>query len=274
MLDLLRPFFRGDWAQYGESLRLMNAGRVQPTVAQWMANPAHLDTALTDHAATLNGARERKAVASDWMLRYLTALLPPIVALSSLLRYSVPASWRDMTLTLNEHGSPAAFTIEAIGTASPGADTAARYGPLVWQHLEPLIAHIAEQSKVPSKILRGNARRTLLGIFGQALPLVSASPVLSATLIEDRRQLLEAPTWPDGRRNPLFLCHRQVPVSNHSGTRVLTLHASCCLAYRLPSTGYCGACPLAPKYRKRGALDACDSADNEEASIRRNSVLG
>lgn len=255
MLDLLRPFFRGDWAQYGESLQLSNDRRGRPTVAQWLANAALLDGALIHHAASLNGARERKAVASDWMLRYLTALLPPVVALSSLLKYRVSASWCDMTLTLSEAGSPVAFAIERIGTSAPQADAATRYEPLVWLHLEPLIAHLTRHTQVPGKILRGNVRRSLLGIFEQALPLVQASPALSAALIEDRRQLLESPVWPDGRRNPLFLRHRQVPVSHGGDTQLLTLHASCCLAYRLPGTGHCGACPLAPEYRERDAED-------------------
>lgn len=273
MLDLLRPIFRGDWAQYGESLQLSDANGGRPSVAQWLTDVTHLEIALTHHAATLNGARKHQAVTSDWMLRYLTALLPPIVALSSLLKYTVPASWHDMTLTLNEFGSPAIFAVGDVGTASPGADTATRYGPLLWQHLEPLIAHLARHTEVPSKILRGNARRTLLGIFDQAVLLASASPALSATLLEDRRQLLESPTWPDGRRNPLFLRHRYVVVSSDGGTQRQMLHASCCLAYQLPSTGYCGACPLAPKYRKHAALNASQAVD-DGPSIRRSSVLG
>lgn len=253
MLDLLRPFFRGDWAQYGESLQLLDGKQRRPSVEQWLANPAHLEHALIHHARTLNDARERKAIVSNWILRYLNALLPPVVALSSLLKYSVPTGWRDMTLTLNEVGSPVAFSIEHIGSSSPRTDAATRYEPLVWLHLEPLFAQVTRLTHVPSKILRGNARRTLLGIFAQALPLVSAVSAMSAALIEDRRQLLESPLWPDGRRNPLFLNHRQVPVSTENGSQLLTLHASCCLAYQLPGTGHCVACPLAPRFRKHGA---------------------
>lgn len=180
MLDLLRPFFPGDWAQYGESLRL--ADGVGSSVAQWLAQPACLERALARHARTLNDAREPRAVASDWALRYFTALLPPLVVLSTLLRYSVPASSREMALQLNESGAPIA-------------------------------------------------------------PL--------ASLIDDRRQLLELPAWPDGRRNPLFLRHRQICVSHEGATRLLTLHAGCCLAYRLPRTDYCSACPVDPQHRRR-----------------------
>lgn len=250
MLDLLRPFFRGDWAPYGESLCLADPAAARTNVAQWLSDPTHLSSALHRHAKFLDDAREHTAVASDWTLRYFVTLLPPVVVLTSLLKYSVPASSHDMTLALNDAGAPATFSISHVGTVLPNAHTAARYHALIWQHLAPLITNIARQTKVPGKILWGNARRTLLEIFGQALLLVRASPEHSATLIEDRRQLLESPMWPDGRRNPLFLRHRQLPLSHAGTTELLTLHASCCLAYRLPNAGHCGACPLDPRFRK------------------------
>lgn len=271
MLAPLKPFFRGDWAQYGESLQLMDTQCTQPSVAQWLSNSAQLEAALSRHAQTLNGAHVRKAVASDWQLRYLTALLPPVVALLSLLRYRVPTSSHDMALTLNESGAPAQFAITQLGTTMPDAAPVTRYDALVWRHLEPLIAHLARQTKVPAKILWGNARRSLLGIFDQALSLIGANAALSAPLIEDRRLLLESPLWPDRRRNPLFLRHRQVSVRHESGEHLLTLHASCCLAYQLPRTGHCGACPLAPKHRKRARNDLPDAT---AALMRRDLIVG
>lgn len=250
MLEILRPFFRGEWTQYGESLRLDETTPLQTSVAQWLLNPVGLTQALALHAEFLGGARVFKAVASDWMLRYLTALLPPVVALSSLLKYRVPTNWHDMALTLSERGAPAFFAIERLGNPQPAANTATRYDALVWQHLAPFIARMHEHTQVPTKILRGNACRTLFGIFEQALQLVASNTALVRELIEDRRQLLESPAWSDGRRNPLFLRRRQVSVSHAGGSLTLTLHASCCLAHQLPRTGFCGACPLAPEYRK------------------------
>ncbi len=269
MLAPLKSFFRNDWVQYGESLQLIDSRRAQPSVAQWLMDPLHLKTALTRHAHTLNDARAHKAVASDWQLRYLTALLPPIIALSSLLKYCVPTSTHDMVLLLNESGVPAVFAIADLGTVMPRANAAERYNALVWLHLEPLITHLTRETKTPSKILWGNARRALLSIFGHALSLVSADASLSATLIDDRRLLLESPLWTDGRRNPLFLRHRHVSVEHQGGERLLTLHANCCLAYQLPDTGYCGACPLAPQYRKRARQVVTTPA---AAPIRRDPI--
>jgi ferric iron reductase protein FhuF len=253
MLELLRPLFPGDLARYGEALRVGDRAPVAPSIAQWLADPAHLSGALARHAEFLEGALALKPVTLEWMSRYLTALLPPIVALCSVLKYRVPLSWHDMGMTLNECGAPTAFIIEKLGTAAPHSNTAERYDALVWRHLEPLSALLARQTRVPIKILRGNVRRALMGVFNQALELLGHDPCFAPGLIEDRQQLLQSPYWPDGRRNPLFFRHRQMTVPFGGGLRLLTLHASCCLAYQLPRTGYCGACPLAPEHRRVNA---------------------
>lgn len=213
MLDLLRPYFPGDWAQYGESLQLMNSRPPRLSVAQWLSDPTQLETALTRHAESLNGAHERKAVASDWILRYLTALLPPIVALSSPLKYRLPVSSHEMVLTLNDSGMPMSFAIPHLGAAMPEADAATRYESLVWQHLDPFITHLVRQTRLPTKILWGNVRRSLLGILEQALPVVSANTALSTSLIEDRRALMESPLWTDGRtaQSPLPTSSTSLP---------------------------------------------------------------
>jgi ferric iron reductase protein FhuF len=251
MLELLRPIFRGDWARYGECLRLRDTAPAQPSIARWLSDPANVNTALMRHAERIEGTRQPKAVASDWVLHYLTALLPPIVALSSLLKYRVPADWCDMAVTLDEHGAPARFSISGLGTALPSSTAATRYDTLVWQHLEPLVLVMARHTRVPIRTLRGNVHRTLLGIFKRALERISHDPQHLSALIDDRRQLLESPAWPDGRRNPLFLRQRQVCTRRAGGASCLTLHASCCLAYRLPRQRRCGACPLDPQHITR-----------------------
>jgi ferric iron reductase protein FhuF len=266
MLDVLQPIFRGDWAKYGESLELAGTPCVRPSIAQWLAEPAQLESALARHAEALNSARDRKAVASHWMLRYLTALLPPIVALSSLLKYRVPADWRAMALTLNEQGAPEVFAVNHAGVPLPNADCAARYDSLLWQHLEPLIRQLNHQTKTPIKTLRGSVRRILIEIFGHALQLVKDDAALSSALMEDRHWLLESPIWPDGRRNPLFLRHRCVLVSHPDGARLERLHASCCLAYRLPALEHCHACPLSPPRGIHSDLPAAGGLRIEPAS--------
>ena len=251
MLNVLQPFFRGDTAVFGESLQLADTTLLQPSVAHWFMDPRRLTQALALHAQFLGSAREIKAVASDWTLRYLTALLPPLVALSSLLRYQVRASWNDMALTLSERATPQFFTISSLGTEQPAADTATRYETLVWQHLAPLITLLHQHTRVPTKILRGNVHRTLASIFEQALQQLDSKSAFAHNLSNDRRLLLESTTWPDGRRNLLFLRQRQVPVFDQGRTSSLTLHANCCLAYQLPNTTHCLACPLSPEYQRR-----------------------
>jgi ferric iron reductase protein FhuF len=256
MLEPLRPFFPGAWAQYGESLRVCEGAPTKPSIAEWLSDPAQLSAALELHAELHDETRSQetpaspsrrwrsrpKAVTSAWMLHYLTALLPPVVALSTLLRYRVPASWHEMSVTLNNLGTPIAFVARHIGGPAPEASTTMRYEPLVWQHLEPLCIVISRHARISMRVLRGNARRILLAGFEQAAQLTGHDSRLSSMLIEDRRHLLESASWTDGRPNPLFMPHRRA--------RAVVLHATCCLAYQLPRARYCDACPLSPEHRR------------------------
>ena len=254
MLDILQPYFRGEWTRYGESLRLCDPAATPPSVAEWLSHSTALERVLARHERALNGARVRKAVASDWLLRYFTALLPPLVVLSSFMKYSVPAGLEEISLTLDEQGAPLGFAVPHIGSRSAASDTAARYDALLWRHIHPLIIQFAARTGVPPDILWGNARRTLLTVFERALPLAGNSTALSAALAQDRQVLLDSPSWTNERPNPLFLRHRQVlPGSgDRAATHALTLHASCCLAYQLPHSSHCGACPLSARHRKAG----------------------
>jgi ferric iron reductase protein FhuF len=267
MLEMLRPFFQGAWQPYGESLALAEAPQTRPSIAHWLLQPGALNKVLTQHAELLRAPQVMRAVASDWSIRYVGALLPPIVAAASLVKRCLPLDWDEMVLHLDRHGTPGRFEISHLGTACAHAATAERYETLVWEHLDPLLKRLGREARVPTKILWGNVHRALNNIFAGALELLKHQPTCVQTLTVDRDQLLAAPTWPDSRRNPLALRPRLAapPASPSAARRAATtaagssanseravlLHATCCLAYELPQTGFCEACPLAPQHRRR-----------------------
>ena len=250
MLDILRPWFSGDFARYGEAIRLTESSRALPTIAEQLHDPAFLEAALASHARSLNDARDLRAVCSDWTLRYFAALWPAAIAFASALERGIPFSWREMTITLDPNGAPAEFSIKCMGAPMPGASPAARYEALLWDHLMPLIKAIRRQVPVAEKILWGNAHRSITSVFEHAARQLGPTSSLRPRLDGDRRQLLDSSVWPDGRRNPLFFRQRHIVVQSHDSPRRMMLHASCCLAFRLPTTGYCSACPLSPNLRR------------------------
>lgn len=241
MIDLLTPLFRGEWAAYGETLQLApRRGARGLPLTELLDDPARLDDALARQARRW-GVDDPRPLASAWSLAYFAALLPPVAAAASLLEHGFPVRLDEMRVELDADGAAAAFFIPHRGAAHPGAETAARYAPLMWQHLEPLIEHLARRTRLSPRVLWCNASRHFEAILERAAALGGDTP----TLARDREVLLQRATWPDGRRNPL---HRGGRGSTR-GADGDALYRQCCLYYRLPGEGYCSACPLAPQHR-------------------------
>ena len=245
MLDILRPYFRGPWAPFGETLQLASdAPSTAPRVAEWLMSPGNLAAALQRHAWTLRSANAPRAVASDWTRRYLATLLPPMMGVLSLARRTVPASWHDMSVVTGNHGLPTAFAITQVGERSD-VDSAAmpRYESLVWEHLRPLIDHLGRHARLPRQIAWGNVHRTLKNFFARALEACHRDEGLAQRVRDDQEGLLTLASWRDGRANPLFLRSRETLLAGE----VITLHATCCLSHQLAAKKYCRACPLRPE---------------------------
>jgi len=253
VIPILEPLFQGAWAPYGETLQCVPQppARAIP-VAELLHNPSHLlEDALQRHARHLGvmgqggvaGAGcDLRAAASAWSLDYLRALLTPVAAAASLLYHCFPVSAEHVAVTLDESGRPVCFHIPNEGTAMPGSSTAARYGALLWQHLDPLFVALSRHTRLARKILWGNAARHLETVFDQALLLAGPAPHVAL----DRDTLLQSPAWPDGRPNPLHAPRRQVIRMQNGSPLAVNLHRQCCLCYLLPGQNYCGACPLMP----------------------------
>lgn len=247
MIPLLAPLFQGEWAAHGETLDCAiqwPAGAIP--VSRLASDGPLLNDAIRRYATHLGVAgNDLRAAASAWSLDYLWALLPATAAAASVLQHSFPMRADDVALSLNAVGAPARFHIRHEGHAMPGAPTAARYGPLLEAHLDPLFKAIGRQTRLAQKILWGNAARYLEAILDQALALTGDAKHIAA----DREMLLQRPTHPDGRTNPLYGRQRTSMRIEDGAAATVTLHRQCCLFYRLPGQGYCGACPLAPEHR-------------------------
>lgn len=247
MIPLLAPIFRGEWAVYGETLACAPqppTGAVQ--VAELIARPELLAALLQQHARHRRVRRpDLRPVASAWSMHYLNALLPPVAAAASLLQHEFPMAPERAWISFEDGAVPQRFHITHEGHARPGTDTAARYTALLFEHLGPLFAQLTRLTRIAPKILWGNAARYLEPVLQQGLLLSGHAP----SIAKDLDHLLHQPRW-GCADNPLFAVQRKV-VRMQSGTPApVTLHRQCCLYYLLPEEGYCGACPLAPEFRK------------------------
>ncbi|MET0266315.1 MAG: siderophore-iron reductase FhuF [Duganella sp.] len=250
MLALLQPIFQGDWQPYGATLACATAVPADAQLVSTLLSDEALLASLIRRQAQRLDTADLRVAASWWSNTYLEALLPPLAAAATLLHHRLPAAAADMALSLDDLGQPQLFHITSLGAALPGADVQQRYHPLLAAHLAPLFGRLAALSGVPQKILWGNASRFLDNLLREAASLPGAADRVAA----DRQGLLEQPCWPDGSRQPLYARARTVHVQGGSdaagaGGGCVTLHRQCCLYYLLPAEGYCGRCPLDPRYR-------------------------
>jgi len=190
---------------------------------------------------------DQRAVASAWSLNYFAALLPPAVAASSVLHRTLPLGIDDTRILLNEQGAVRLLCLPDDGVVVQNADAQERYQQLVWEHLAPIIGRLAQAFRSSPRVLWGNTIRRIRAtlVAAEQFPLPKNR---LRDIVADRQFLLNQPAWPDGRANPLH--HKGDALAAQTPQRKY-LHRNCCLYYRLPDEGYCGACPLAPTNRHR-----------------------
>jgi ferric iron reductase protein FhuF len=253
MLSILKNLFVGELREHGETLVCAAAPPAALPVSRLIADRILLRDILQQHACALHMRDgDMRPVASDWSLRYLWALLPPLVAATSVMRHHLPAAADEIAVLLDHRGAPQRFYIEHEGYPLLDGETLSRYKPLL-EHLALLFATLSALTRLPKKVMWGNAARYLELVFDQALLLTQGEPAV----IADKMLLLDSPTLPDQSRNPLYAPRRSVTRFYDGDAVTLTLHPQCCLAHLLPGEEYCGGCPL--------ALQSCDF--NEAAPI-------
>lgn len=252
MIPVLAPLFPGDWARHGDGVALADDGACgQPTVAQLIGDAQALPEILARQARHF-GTTALAPVASVWSLTYCWRLLPPVVAAASVLQRVLPITARHVTPQFDGDGTVLRLLIPHEGQMRSGTDTYTRYGSLLHEHLDPLVARLAQCARLAPKITWGNVARYLdltLSQLAQALPG-------NAIVAEDREFLLDTPLWRGGQPNPMYRAPREVLRYTPQGPRAHTLLRRCCLYYMLPGHGYCDLCPLsAPNRPARDARD-------------------
>ncbi|WP_052475530.1 siderophore-iron reductase FhuF [Vreelandella titanicae] len=251
MIKLLSPIFQGDWAHYGQGLICSEAaGSNAYLLADLLNEPGKIDDILVRRARFYD-FDDLRPVASIWLLKYVTLLIPPIAAAATVLQHGFPVKPEYISVILDENATPVAFVIPHLGESITGLDAQRRYAPLIKEHLEPLITYLSSRTQVPAKILWGNVARRLETLLTLAQQLDSFSPDIAQRAASDKAYLLEQRTWPGKKRNPMFGSKRQTMRITEEGEVPVRLHRHCCLDYLLPGGSYCGLCPLSPEFRKR-----------------------
>ncbi len=244
MIPRLAPLFQGEWARYGAGVACPPRPAPAPGVsrralASLTTQPACLRALLLRHARQLGlPGHDLRASASAWSLDYLWLVLPPSLAAACLLHHGLPLDPSGCLLDLAPHGAPICLHVPHEGTPLAD-DPACLEQTLIRAHLSPLFAALHLGSKLPVKILWGNAARVLAEVFralsGAARAQQDDAPLHRIAALA--QALLDSPTLRDGQPNPLWL---------YSKRGVPDRHAQCCLRHLLPAQAHCEACPLAP----------------------------
>ncbi|MGP9767009.1 siderophore-iron reductase FhuF [Halomonas sp. AOP13-D3-9] len=251
MIELLTPIFKGEWAHFGEGLICREkAGSHAYLLADLLNEPETFDAILLRRARFYH-VDDLRPVASIWLLKYVTLLVPPIAVAATVLQHGFPVRPQDISVVLDDDAAPVAFVIPHLGGSIAGLDTLRRYTPLIKEHLEPLIAHLSARTRVPAKILWGNVARRLETLLTLAQQRDTFSPDTVQRAASDKAYLLEQRVWYGNKRNPMFGSKRQTVRVTEEGEVPVRLHRHCCLDYLLPKGSYCGLCPLSPEFRKR-----------------------
>lgn len=190
-----------------------------------------------DRFAEPYGEGDRRAVASLWSQWYLGTLVVPAVAAGLLLERVLPLGIEDVEVALDEdRRHPVAFRLPGGGTRDGEADAFERFAPLFRGHVGPLVSALADHAGLAARALWGNAGRYLQWTLEEIASLERGEGAAAAG-----RRLLDEPTSPDGRENPL---HDTIGSVEEEGSTT-TRRRVCCLRYLLPGVEGCAdLCPL------------------------------
>lgn len=192
---------------------------------------------IIDRYAARYPDADRRAVVSMWSLYYFSVLTIGAAIYWLELQRILPLALEDVSLCLDPaSGEPRALVLGNPGRVDPDATAFEAMQPMLRAHAEPLIAGLAAHAGVAKKLLWSNAA----GYLGWIIRDIGARRNPGAT--PDAIELIEAPIWPDGWKNPFFGAIRQQCDENGEqfGRRRV-----CCLRYSLPGVPGCGrVCPL------------------------------
>jgi len=215
-------------------LRLASSG-ARGIPGEELLGPTTCDGLVRAFGSSHEGG-DRRALASLWSQWYMGALVTPAVAAGLLTGRRLPLRIGELKIVLDDApGTVAAFLLPDLGRREP--DPFRRLEGLVRGHLAPLVDALAARHGVSRRVLWGNAAHYL----EWAVSVLEGEPQPVGGRAAATRELLEEPTWPDGRPNRMRGAIVYVDEAGHRIRRRRT----CCLRTRVPSLEDCGSlCPL------------------------------
>lgn len=183
-----------------------------------------------------HGASDRRALLSHWSKSYLEALLPGALVACLLLDRELPLAFDELGLQLDADGNVANLLLPSGSLVLPAdADFYRRCQRLLETNLEPFVEGLARHARISARAVWGNVAAYL----AWALRLLVQHFGLPPERLNQALQVFSAPTYPDGRPNPIQRAYQfPTDLQGQPWRRV------CCLRYCLPELPYCADCPL------------------------------
>ncbi len=235
MIAAFASAFPGPLAGVGESLALAGQREAGIRLSDMLDPQRH--QAPLDAFAQRYPDGDHKALVSLWTQWYFSVLVPPVVILDLLQDRLLPLNLEDTHLHLDAHGNPERVVLNDAGQVREPRSAFERFAPLVFEHLAPLCATLAQFSGLSPRVLWSNAGVRVAWAVG----VVARHPLGGAERAAPGRQLLAAKQWPNGCSNPLFEPVRFAVADDETSASTRRV---CCLRYRLDSLDYCPSCPL------------------------------
>lgn len=235
MIEALSPLFVGELADLRDKL-LLAGDQEADLPGSALLQPAVLQGLLARFARKYPNP-DIKAVASLWSKWHFSVVVTPIVAADMLANYKLPSDLGDLGIMLAPEGRTAAVVLPHQGGPADPADAFERFGPLLENHLEPLILALSAESGASPRVFWSNLGNLLENIVRRA----EAGLGEPTSGLVHARALLGSREWPGRRSNPLFEPVRYIADAageTHRRRRV------CCIRYLIQDLGYCATCPL------------------------------
>ena len=232
-LRTLNHLFGAEFA-YCHDKFLLNAPEEHCVACSDLAEPHIFEPIVERYAAAFGGA-DRRAAVSLWTMYYFSGLvIGPTIAWRAHGRV-LPLSLKSTRLCLDpQTAAPAALILEHDGKAATDASLSLALNEAIFEHAMPLIESISASVGLSKKVLWSNLVVYLDWIIGQSAEHLGMAAANELALIG-------APTWPDGRSNPLAGLTRREFGEDGEFTR----RRVCCLRYIVPGIPGCGmVCPL------------------------------
>lgn len=184
----------------------------------------------------------RQSLVALWARWHALRVLAAVVIPALVIDRQIFARLNECSVVFgNGQPHPQAIQVAHRAAAFTTNDPFNRFEVLIWEHLDPFIAALAEHGRTPAKLLWANTA-IQFEWFVRQIALEMSEHGQSPQC--DARTLLGASLWPDGRPNPLFDAWRPMPTSG-DGPR---MRRFCCLHYKLqPGNQLCGDCPIGSK---------------------------